>query len=326
MVVASRFVRPGKAISGAKKPVIKAAKAAPPKAAPPKAVPSTSSTIAGATPLAGKSLRDPCEPPKTFENDTIILEKVSIDAIVPDESLGLLDYIGAYHCHGFWSRHPLWKSQEAGSDMDLMSPKKTAYVWYCTHYDCYFWSTDVVKNPELASSWQSTTVLAWLSSDLTQMFCPWNASEQCTWMKVWGVFDLLLSRVRPPPLPSQSVVPEPAGPPPPPPPMAPPAEPAAPKAPATSPVGFIPGTTVLVPPVVPAKGKGKGTGTHRVVQPLLKTGAKARLVALVVAYRTGNMERATYLVNKCLDSCMSLVLFDCVKFSQLTLGNMPCVP
>ena len=317
MVVASRFVKPGKAIAGAKKAVIKPAKAAPPKAAP-----ASASTIPGATPMAGKSLRDPCEPPKTFENDTIILEKVSIDAIVPDESLELLDYFGAYHCHGFWSRHPLWKSQEAGSDMDLMSPRKTAYVWYCAHYDCYFWSTDVVKNPEQSSSWQSTTVLAWLSTDLTKMFCPWNAAEECTWLKVWGVFNFLLNRVSPTPLPSQPSVPGPSAPPPPPPPplpVAPATEPAAP-------VEFIPGTTVLVPPSPPEKGKGKGPAQHGFLQPVLKTGAKARLVALVVAYRTGNMQRATYLVNKCLDSCMSLVLFDCFKFSQLALGNLPCVP
>ena len=84
---------------------------------------------------------------------------------------------------------------------------------------------------------------------------------------------------------------------------------------------LMPGTNILVPSAVPEKrqGKGKAVVQHGFLQPVLKTGAKSRLVALVVAYRTGNFQRATYLTNKCLDSCQLWVPFHGFRLSHVIL-------
>ena len=315
MVISSRFIKPGPmakasaAKAAAPKPVIRpaapqvaiarAGKPAEPPGPPAKASASGSKPAEGVAQRISKGLKDPCSPPKVAESDTIVFGKYSMDSVIPDDQLWVVDYFGAYHCHGFYAKHPLWKSQEGGTGLhdDFLATRKTAYLWYSAHFDTYFLSSEVVKNSHDDSAWQNATVIGWVSKDLQTMYSPWNSETACTNMKIMSIWEYCMQqRARvtgstPATSPGDDVS------------MTPPAPPApAPAIPlAPSQPDFLEGTRVLRPPPVPEGtkgGGGKAYGPWKPEKPVLKTGAKARLCAMLVAYRTGNYQRATYLTNK----------------------------
>jgi hypothetical protein len=44
----------------------------------------------------------------------------------------------------------------------------------------------------MSKNGRSSEVIAWVYKDLQTLYCPWNSTSPCTFLKIWSVFDYML--------------------------------------------------------------------------------------------------------------------------------------
>ena len=119
--------------------------------------------------------------PTVIENPTIVLGRK------PDLTGGEVDWsgieclkqvTGIYHRIGFANGQPMFKGEEMGS-LSKLSPANCAYLWFSSTWQHYF-----LSSLPLCEDWDQMTVYCMVTSDLGAIYCPWD-SYDCTSIVGW---------------------------------------------------------------------------------------------------------------------------------------------
>ena len=119
--------------------------------------------------------------PTVIENTTIVLGRKPglVGGDVDWSGIECLkEVIGIYHRIGFANGQPMFKGEEVGS-LSKMSPTNCAYLWFSTTWQHFF-----LSSLPLCEDWDQMQVYCMVTIDLGEIYCPWD-SYACTQIVGW---------------------------------------------------------------------------------------------------------------------------------------------
>ena len=122
-----------------------------------------------------------CCPPSLLENLSIVLgKKPDLSGFGVDwTGIEILQQVtGIYHRIGYANGMPMFKGEEVGS-LSKLSPENCAYLWFSSTWQHFF-----LSSIPLCEDWDQMEVYCMVTEDLGQIYCPWN-SYDCTTLVGW---------------------------------------------------------------------------------------------------------------------------------------------
>lgn len=120
-----------------------------------------------------------------------IVFTVDEEALADDPQKEFLSRVaGVYHQIGLGNQKPIWKGEEAGTAISRNAPREIAYLWWCESYG-HFTLTSEPMNEE----WNDQLIFGMLDETLKVLYSPWNSDHACRIAKFESLYDWTMGRI-----------------------------------------------------------------------------------------------------------------------------------